>query len=124
GARRAALVAEVEMIRARIVEVDGQLHQPQAHHLGIEVERPLRVAGDRRDVVDAGYSIGRHRSVLLLIRVAHTAATSGISTTCSATNQACSSLVRITLLTSRSLVPSSPAAAARRAIARASCRMI
>src|SRR5467141_1910433 len=51
------------------------------------------------------------------------ARTSGTSTTCSATNQACSSLVRITLLTSRSFVPSSPASAAFPAMVRASFRM-
>ena len=45
---------------------------------------------------------------------------SGTSTTCSARNQTCCSFCRMTLLTSKSFVPSSPASAARRAIARAS----
>ena len=46
--------------------------------------------------------------------------TSGTSTTCSATNQTCISFVRMTLLTSKLLVPSSPCSATSRAIVRAS----
>jgi [2Fe-2S] binding domain len=49
---------------------------------------------------------------------------SGVLTRCSPTNHTCISLVRITSETSRSLVPSSPASAAWRAIARASFRTI
>jgi len=41
--------------------------------------------------------------------------TKGTSTRCSLKNQICNSLVRITSLTTRSLVPSSPRSAARRA---------
>src|SRR3989442_1268121 len=48
----------------------------------------------------------------------------GASTRCSPRNQTCSSLVRITSLTSRSFVPSSPSSAACRAMARASFTMI
>src|SRR6266446_1025086 len=43
------------------------------------------------------------------------ASTKGTSTRCSLRNQICNSLVRITSLTTRSLVPSSPSSAARRA---------
>src|SRR5215471_2023614 len=54
----------------------------------------------------------------------HSALTSGTSTRCSETNQTCFSLVRITSEMRRSLVPSSPASAACRAMERASSRMI
>ena len=41
-----------EMIRARIVLVDGLLHQPHAENAGIEIDVLLCVAGDGGDVVD------------------------------------------------------------------------
>ena len=50
----------------------------------------------------------------------HSARTRGVSTMCSARNQTCCSFLRITSLTSRSLVPSSPCSEACRAIVRAS----
>src|SRR5262249_60470133 len=49
--------------------------------------------------------------------------TSGTSTRCSERNQTCNSFVRITSLTSRSFVPSSPISAACRAIVLASNNM-
>jgi hypothetical protein len=51
-------------------------------------------------------------------------APAGVSTTCSARNHTCSSLVRMTSLTMRSLLPSSPASAASRAMVRASLSTI
>src|SRR5687767_10921459 len=51
AARRPLGVAKVEVIGAGIVEVDGQLHEPKAEDLRVEVEIALRVAGDRRDVM-------------------------------------------------------------------------
>ena len=50
-AGRADLVAVVEMIDARVVEVDGALDEAQAQHLGVEVDVALRRAADRRDMV-------------------------------------------------------------------------
>jgi hypothetical protein len=50
---RSVLVAEIEMIGLRIVEVDGALDQPEAQDAGVEIEVALRIAGDRGDVVDA-----------------------------------------------------------------------
>src|SRR5450631_494160 len=50
-ARGASLVAEVQVVRLRRVEVDGLLDEPQAEDAGIEVDVSLRVAGDHRDVV-------------------------------------------------------------------------
>src|SRR5437868_12315328 len=51
--RRADLVAVVQMVGLRIVEVDGALDEPQSEQSGIEVDVPLRIAGDRGDVVNA-----------------------------------------------------------------------
>src|SRR5207245_11131341 len=53
AARIADLVAEVEMVGLRIVEIHGALHQPEAEHAHVEVEVLLRVTRDRGDVVDA-----------------------------------------------------------------------
>ena len=60
-----------------------------------------RPHGKSRGAVDAGGMSRRHDS-------ARQARASGTSTTCSDRNHTCSSLRRITSLTSRSLVPSSP----------------
>ena len=53
GAWRAALVAEVEMVAARIVEVDRLLDQPQPQHARVEIDRALRVHAHNGYVVDA-----------------------------------------------------------------------
>src|SRR5690606_18918765 len=52
AARRARLVAEVQVVHVRRVEVDGLLHQPQPERARVEVERAGGVGGDRGDVVD------------------------------------------------------------------------
>ena len=57
--RPARLVAVVEVVGVRRVEVHRLLDQPQAEHRGVEVDVPLRVAGDRGDVVQA---VGRDRA--------------------------------------------------------------
>src|SRR2546422_322051 len=49
----ADLVAEVEMVGLRIVEIHGALHQPEAEQPHVEVEVLLRVTRDRGDVMDA-----------------------------------------------------------------------
>ena len=46
-------VAEVEVVAAGVVEVNRLLDEAQPEHAGIEVDRPLRVAADDRDVMDA-----------------------------------------------------------------------
>ena len=53
GSRRALLVAEVEVVRLGRVEVDRLLHQPQPEDVRVELDVPLRVAGDHGDVVHA-----------------------------------------------------------------------
>ncbi len=50
-AGRALLVAEVEVVGLRRVEVDRLLHHPQPHQVGVEVDVSLGFAGDHRDVV-------------------------------------------------------------------------
>src|SRR5436190_4405232 len=51
--RCAVLVAKIEVIRFGIVEVDGELHQAKGEGGRIEVEIPLRIAGDGGDVMNA-----------------------------------------------------------------------
>src|SRR5690606_41843831 len=50
---RADLVAEVEVVGLRVVEVHRALDEPQPEEPDVEIEVPLRVARDRGDVVDA-----------------------------------------------------------------------
>src|SRR5258705_9599122 len=50
--RRPHLVAVVEMVGLRIVEVHRALHEPEPEQPAIEVEVPLRVTRDRGDVVN------------------------------------------------------------------------
>src|ERR1041385_1344409 len=49
----AGLVAEVEVVSLRIVEVHCALDEPEAEPAGVEIERALRIARDRGDVMDA-----------------------------------------------------------------------
>ena len=58
-AGRAGRRAVVEVIDARVVEIDGLLDEAQPQHLGVEVEVALRRAADRGDVVEA-FDVGRH----------------------------------------------------------------
>ena len=46
-------VTVVEVIGARVVEVDGLLDEPEPQHARVEVHVAARVAGDRRHVVNA-----------------------------------------------------------------------
>ena len=48
---RAALVAEVEVVDVRLVEVDRLLHQTQAQHTRVEVHVARCIGGDRGDVM-------------------------------------------------------------------------
>src|SRR2546423_5345130 len=50
--RTAGLVAEIEVIGRRVVEVDGAFDEPEAENSGVEIEISLRVAGDTGDVMD------------------------------------------------------------------------
>ena len=49
---RPALVAEVEVVGVRLVEVDRLLHEPQPEHVGVERDVLGGVGGDHRDVVE------------------------------------------------------------------------
>ena len=60
GSRVSRRIAVIEVVGVRIVIVDGQLHQPQAEDSGVEIQVPLRVAGDRRHVMNAE-EFGAHR---------------------------------------------------------------
>ena len=51
GAGRSGVVAEIEVVGAGVVEVDGALDEAKAEDLGVEVEVALRVRGDGGDVV-------------------------------------------------------------------------
>ena len=48
----AGLVAEVQVVHVRRVEVDRRLDQPKAQHPGVEVDGALCVRADRGHVVD------------------------------------------------------------------------
>jgi hypothetical protein len=54
------MVAEVEMIGTRVVEVYRDLEEAQTEHLCIEIKVLLRSTGDRRDVMNAGDGIRIH----------------------------------------------------------------
>ena len=53
GAGAAELVRVEQVVDGRIVLVDGLLDHPEAQHARVEVDVAGRVAGDRRDVMDA-----------------------------------------------------------------------
>ena len=47
----AASIAEVKMVRSRIIEIDGTLNQTQTEKPDVKIEIPLRIAGDGCDVM-------------------------------------------------------------------------
>ena len=48
---RADLVAEVQVVRVRLIEVDRLLDQPETENIGVELDVRQSVTGDHRDVV-------------------------------------------------------------------------
>src|SRR5437762_10003574 len=52
--RRAAGIAKVEMISARVIEIDRALDQTQPKQSDVEIQVPLRVAGDGGVVMKSG----------------------------------------------------------------------
>jgi hypothetical protein len=65
AAGRAVLVGVEQVIDGRVVLVDGLLDHPQAQDSDVELDVAGRVAGDRRDVVDA---LELHRVLLCCAR--------------------------------------------------------
>ena len=57
-ARRARAVAVVEVVRARVIEVDRALDQAQTQHAAVEVEVALRVAAHGGDMMEANDGFG------------------------------------------------------------------
>ena len=55
-----SVVAEVEVVGAGVVEVDGALDEAEAEDLGVEVEVGLGVGGDGGDVVKTDDGVGGH----------------------------------------------------------------
>src|SRR5277367_6172489 len=53
GAGGSGVVSEIEMVGARVIEVDGALDEAQAENIGIEVQITLRIGGDSGDVVES-----------------------------------------------------------------------
>jgi hypothetical protein len=45
-------VPEIEMVGRGIIEIDGPLNQPQPKRADVEIKRPLRIAGDGRDMME------------------------------------------------------------------------
>ncbi len=60
GAGGAEVVAEVEVVGAGVVEVDGALDEAEAEALGVEVEVRLRVGGDGGDMVETDDGMRGH----------------------------------------------------------------
>ena len=60
GAGGAEVVAEVEVVGAGVVEVDGALDEAEAEDLGVEVEVGLGVGGDGGDVVKTDDGLSGH----------------------------------------------------------------
>jgi hypothetical protein len=56
----ASLVAKIEVIGSRIVEVYRALYQPEAQEASVEVEVSLRITRDGGDVMDAADSFRVH----------------------------------------------------------------
>src|SRR6267143_694890 len=56
ASRSAHLIAVVEMVCLRIVEIHGALDEPEAEQPHVEVEVALGVARDRGDVMDAEHA--------------------------------------------------------------------
>ena len=54
----AVRVAEIEVVGAGIVEIDGELDQAEPEDAGVEIDAALGVGRDRGDVVDAGDGVG------------------------------------------------------------------
>ena len=72
GAGRSGVVAEVEVVGAGVVEVDGALDEAEAENLGVEIEVALGVGGDGGDVVktDDGFEhdgVAPFRDAVLLL---------------------------------------------------------
>ena len=55
-----SVIAEVEVVGAGVVEVDGALDEAEAEAFGVEVEVGLRVGGDGGDVVETDDGLCRH----------------------------------------------------------------
>lgn len=53
GAGRACFIAEVEMVGAGVVKIDGFLDEAQAQNLAVKVKVALGAARDGRDVMPA-----------------------------------------------------------------------
>src|SRR6266849_3930134 len=51
---RPSRIAKVEMISARIIEIDGALDQPQPEQSDIKIEVALRITGDGGNVMKSG----------------------------------------------------------------------
>src|SRR6266513_6552992 len=56
----AARVAEIEMIRSRIIEIDRAFHEAKTEKSHIEVQVSLRIAGDRSHMVKSGNLVHQH----------------------------------------------------------------
>src|SRR4029077_357143 len=62
--RRAAIIAKVKMVRSRIVKIDGALDETQTEKRDVKIEIPLRIAGDRSDVMQSrNFAVDSHLSI-------------------------------------------------------------
>ena len=64
--RRAAVVAEIEMITSRIVEIDRALDETQPEKSHVKIEVPLRIAGYRSNVMKSANFVFHHLTMSIL----------------------------------------------------------
>lgn len=112
---RTALAQEVPAL----IQLDPDRFKPLVVGL-----RPRLLTVEPMLFLDEMFDVLAHGSIEVFVGHRQSALTSGTSTTCSERNHTCFSFPRTTSDTRRSFVPSSPAAAAWRAIERASSMMI
>src|SRR4029077_11436372 len=67
--RRPAIIAEVKMVRSRIVKIDGALDETQTEKRDVKIEVPLRIAGDRSDVMQSrNFAVDDHLPITSFAR--------------------------------------------------------
>src|SRR5262245_52806018 len=57
GAGMALLVAVVEVVRARVIEIDGLLHEAEPQDARVKLQVSGCAPGDGGDVMDAGHGV-------------------------------------------------------------------
>src|SRR4029077_12645478 len=64
--RRAAVVAEIKVITSRIVEIDSALDETETEKSDIKIEVPLRIGGNRSNVMEAANFVFHQATMSIL----------------------------------------------------------